>query len=139
FRGADAVVSGRYSIDGYDVELYRAVYESQRQGKELVAYDNSIFGGENVDVLNESVVDGWRDLEIATAVGHELVRYQYRIGSTRTADGLGAQLSYGIRSLVSAPVSEVVALRTRCESDCAGARMRIHALVDALGHNGSPP
>ena len=57
-------------------------------------------GGE----LREVRVDGWRELEIVTASGDEVIRYQYAIGATRPSNDLRAQVSYGLQSLVGAPL-----------------------------------
>jgi exosortase A len=132
FLGADASVHARYVTDGHDVEIYTAIYIAQHQGKELVAYDNSILGTERADVLKESNAGTWRELEVRSAVGPELIRYQYRIGAMRTSDDLRAQISYGLQSFVEAPLSRLIALRTDCAPDCAAARQRLNDLAEGL-------
>lgn len=132
FHGADAAVHGRYVTDGHDVEIYTAVYTSQRQGKELVAYDNSILGAERADVLSESNAGDWHELQVRSAVGHELLRFQYQIGAMRTSDDLRAQIAYGLQSFTGTPLSRLIALRTDCVPDCEAARQRLNSLAGAL-------
>lgn len=136
FHGVDDALHARYTVGGRDVELFTAIYTSQRQGKELVAYDNSILGAERVQVVKESIAGEWHELEIATAAKvHELIRYQYVIGATRTSSDLRAQLSYGLYSFVGTPLSRLIALRTDCVPDCDAARERMTALAQALNRN----
>jgi exosortase A len=135
FHGVDDAVHGRYVTNGHDIEMYTAVYTSQRQGKELVAESNSMLGTERVSISSERNVGEWRELEMRTAVGDELIRYQYRIGATRTTNDLWAQLSYGLRSFAGAPLSRLVALRTDCVPDCEAARQRLEALAQTLNRS----
>lgn len=117
-----------------EVAMYRATYHSQRQGKELRGYSNSVAGV-------HYHADRYRDLDLV--VGQRTVRLleQTTVGangrsliiwSLFTVDGepdpmrFTDQLEYGIRSLVRYPTASVLALAAECRPDCEHAR-------DALG------
>ena len=119
---------------GRTVEIYAAVYRTQRQGAKLVAYGNSLLGGAHAPLapVAHQIIRGasgpWRELELAgPGGGRSLLWAQYRIGERRFASGRRSQLWYGLASFASEPVSALIALRTECESDCALARARLAA------------
>lgn len=141
FAAADSSVQGRYERGGHSVAAYVAVYLSQRQGKELIGYDNSPLGttsSELTDVrmtrpssqANEWAINEW---QLRDSVGREsLLWFNYAIGSRRFVSGLAAQLYYGLVSLTSAPASTVFAIHTDCTPDCGAARDAMTDLLRAL-------
>jgi exosortase A len=136
FVGADVEAHGSYSSVDRKLEVYVAVYGLQQQGKELIGYENSLLG-KNADasIVARSTIDvrgPATELVLRARLGEEfLIWYFYRIGSLQTDRDLVAQLAYGVRSLVGAPLSRIVALRTRCEPDCDEARAILQSFVDS--------
>ena len=85
------------------------------------------------------------EAEFRGATGtHALLWWTYRIGSRNFAEGLPAQLWYGVASLWTAPVSAIVALRAECRPDCDHARVALERfaaeampeLLDAASRTG---
>jgi EpsI family protein len=131
FAGPDQELLVTYHNDSAgDVALYRAVYHSQRQGKELRGEGNSVVGegyrtqasrartmivaGETVTVAEELAV---------AADGRELVVWSlFAVDGRPDPMRLQQQLNYGIRSLVLAPTASVIAFAAECRPDCEDAR-----------------
>jgi len=103
------------------VKVYEVIYVSQRQGKELIGYDNSILGSSALRIL-ASVRRGEfgvNELRLQGPDGRQsLVWYYYEVGPRRLTRGLGVQLAYGVGTLWSPPVSRVIALGTACGASC---------------------
>ncbi len=124
---------------GQGVKSHTAIYLSQRQGKELIGYDNSILGQSDLRVLASTRRDALKVNEFVVGArdGRQgLIWYYYEIGSLHLTRGLAAQLAYGLGSLWSEPVSRVVALGTPCEASCGSAeepgRERLERMLLAL-------
>ena len=103
------------------VKVYEAIYVSQRQGKELIGYGNSILGSSALRIL-ASVRRGELGVNELLLQGPDgrqsLIWYYYEVGPRRLTRGLGVQLAYGAGSLWSSPVSRVIALGTACGTSC---------------------
>ncbi len=124
--GSDREQLGEYRRDGLAVESYIAEYDDQRQGKELVGYGNSLLEGVGASVVSQITMQLGRDnavlMELADRRGERsALIYFYEIGGQRRVTGLGAQLTYGMKSLGGAPRSRIVAARVSCGADCAAA------------------
>ena len=128
---------GYHSETFGEVAFYRAVYHSQRQGKELRGYGNSVVGtgyrmigsrdraviiaGETVRVSESHVrADDGRDM---------LVWSLFAVDGRPTDMHLTDQLAYGIRSLVRAPTASVVAYAAECQASCDDARGALGAFA----------
>jgi EpsI family protein len=128
---------GYHSETFGDVAFYRAVYHSQRQGKELRGHGNSVVGtgyrtmdssgravtiaGETVSVSEHRVrAEDDRDL---------LVWSVFTVDGRPTAMRLTDQLAYGVRSLVRAPTASVIAYAAECHATCDDARAALGALA----------
>jgi EpsI family protein len=138
FPGADGAQVRTYrDAGGAFIDAYAAVYGSQHQGKELHGYNNSIVGPSKMHVLAEqqltTPVGSVNELKVQDSLGEQaLIWYFYEVDGRRTTSGLMEQLLYGIRSLFSAPLSQVVALRTVCAADCGVARGRLAEFLSNL-------
>ncbi|HEU4654420.1 MAG TPA: exosortase A [Steroidobacteraceae bacterium] len=137
FAGADVEDLSTYEDSaGARVWRFVAAYRKQQQGKELVGYNNHLFSDSDTVVDSREIAPGIRELVLQDGPHRSVLRFSYHIGKLQTASGLRAQLSYGVQSLWSAPLSRIVAVRTDCVSDCEAARRRLDAFESAL--SGSP-
>jgi EpsI family protein len=136
FPGADAQQRAEYRRAADVVEVYVATYASQRQGKELVGFDNSILDKHQDALLAERRVTDdaltVNEIETDRSGRSALIWYRYEIGSRYLARGIAAQLQYAVASLAGAPTSRLVALRTDCGVDCGAARSRLAELLQTL-------
>jgi hypothetical protein len=126
FAGAEALQRRTFSRSSQTVETFAALYASQHQHKELLGYDNSV-AGVNQTIKRQSSPNNaaaWIEMEAVDSRGDRyLLWYAYRIDEHWYRPGLTLQLAYGVRSLLSAPLSAAVAFRTVCASDdCSEAR-----------------
>lgn len=135
FEGADVTQRARYSKGADAVEGYAALYADQHQGKELVAFNNSVTG----ETLHQRRRGGagqgdWMELEATDSRGDRwMLWYSYRLGDAWYRQTLPMQVQYGVKSLISAPLSAVVAFRTRCQSeDCTAARDLMRDVTTSL-------
>jgi exosortase A len=137
FHGASIADRRGYSgPGGYNVEVFTATYRTQRQGVELVAYDNSVLGdpaSHQALEAHDVRVSGraWRELLTVGEAGEEAVIWsRYHIGERVFRSGFLSQLWYGVASIGASPLSSVIALRSACEPDCEAARARLQAFVE---------
>jgi hypothetical protein len=135
FEGADVTQRARYSKGASTVEGYAALYADQHQGKELVAFNNSVTG----ETLNARRRGGagqgdWMELEATDSRGERWVLwYSYRLDSDWYHRTLPLQVQYGVKSLLSAPLSAVVAFRARCQGEeCSSARDSVRDVTTSL-------
>jgi len=126
FVGADVQQGRRYVRASATVDAFAALYLSQQQGKELLGYDNSP-AGEGSHILSQGAAGYWSETVAVDDTGNcWLSWHAYRIDEQWQRPGLWLQLSYGLRSLWSAPLSAVIALRAPCASDdCSAARVTL--------------
>jgi exosortase A len=126
FAGADSREQDEYvDAHGRHVTAFVAIYGLQRQGKELVAYGNSLLGQNEGAIVSGSRVDSAgavRELIVEHSDRRSLIHFHYRVGDRRTARGIAAQLWYGLGTFRGPTASSVVALRTDCVPDCDAAR-----------------
>lgn len=124
-----------YVSGGRTVHVYVNLYESQRQGRELVHYQNSILGV-GWSETHSTVVS---QLDGAPAAAKlRVVRDQsgrdwvltrlYNVDGLLIATPLVAQLAYGARALLRPVPSGVIALASPCQGDCAAAAGSVQAL-----------
>jgi EpsI family protein len=130
FPAADLVQMGKYSTAGKDVEMFVAAYSSQRQGKEIVSYDNSVVGKDAATLSRQDLPGHTKEVVAVAPNGHQfVVRYFYQIGSLRTDNDLQEQLHYATASLHGNPLSMAVAMSARCAPDCDAARATLEAFA----------
>jgi EpsI family protein len=134
FAGADSETLATYERAGTDsVEVFIASYRLQRQDKELVGYRSHLVTEPERIITTSRVSSSVAEAIVASGARRDLVLYSYLIGDWATSSGFFAQLAYGVKSLWSAPLSRIVALRTRCGSDdCADARHRLEEFESLL-------
>jgi len=137
FTAADAEDLRDYQGESQTVSAYTAVYVDQRQGKEMVAYTNSIAGAANTAILSSDRVQltssAYGELSTRESSGQSaLVWYRYEVGAHQMISGIGEQLWYGMHSLTGAPRSRVLVLRAGCASDCSVARRALQDFAEAL-------
>ncbi|HEX2493209.1 MAG TPA: exosortase-associated EpsI family protein, partial [Steroidobacter sp.] len=110
-------------------------YASQRQGKELIGYRNSILGTSTAKIIAHKRIAPQgpaTELLLVSESGEESVLwYFYRVGAMQTNRDYVAQTWYAASSLASAPLSSIVALRTACAGDCGAARAALHEFIQA--------
>lgn len=123
---ADREEQRRYEMGLSAVDAYVATYLRQQQGKELSGYGNSLLGA-RMRQVHAPVRDGaWNELVAMDDAGALwLVRLSYRIDDSWYASALRAQLAYGVRSLLSAPLASVVIARAPCSNECSAARVAL--------------
>lgn len=134
YPGSDRSERSEYRRGDRRVSAFIAEYHSQRQGKELVGYDNSITHGLTGEISRLAVPDGVvNQLLVTQADGSKsVVIYYYRVGAQRLVGDFAAQLRYGMASLFAATASRVVAVHVDCNSDCAAASAAALELLDTL-------
>lgn len=137
YAAADVIARGEYRRAQNRVTVFVAGYADQRQGKELIGYDNSVLGAAQVELTGSRHAmfgaQRVKELELRDPQQHAwLLWYYYRIGSRRFSRDLGAQLYYGAASLAGPRPSLLIAARTQCIPDCAAARTILSDLVQAL-------
>lgn len=134
FAGADLKVMGEYTAAGRRVAVYTAVYLSQSQGRELVAYGNSV-AGEKVRILSEERSTSrvpMNEMVIETGLGEAVIRYFYRVDGKAINREAVAALTYGLRSVVGRPIASVIAARAACVPDCDSARRALDDLLQSM-------
>lgn len=142
FENADEEFLVSYHDDASrEVAIYLATYHSQRQGKELQGYGNSVLGPRYRETALENrevVVDGRRmrvsERHAQGVDGRELLVWsQFVVDGKPDALGIAGRLAYGFRSLVRFPTASVVAVAAECRPDCDAARESIRApAVDVM-------
>jgi EpsI family protein len=111
---------------GHRVEAFGVVYQIQRQGAELVGYDNSLLGTLQTEAATHVVnspAGPFQELETVDARGsRSLVWYAYEIAGRVFANPLPSQLWYGATSILTERPSTLFAFRARCSVGCESAR-----------------
>jgi len=138
FANADDELLVEYFSDAAGaVAIYRALYRSQRQGKELRGYDNTLAGAHYRELGSEA-----REMRVGSGaipvIEHRLesldgrkrlVLSLFTVAGEPTAMRLRDQVAYGVRSLVGPPPASVVALSAECKPDCDRARSALGAFA----------
>jgi exosortase len=134
YPDSDRAERGVYRRDEQVVVGFVAQYYVQRQGKELVSYDNSLLNGLRPRAgggrLESDPAGRWQRVD-ARGVESVMV-WRLRVGSRRFATNLPAQLFYGLASLAGPQRSAVIAAVAACLPDCDAALAGARGLVDAL-------
>lgn len=124
YPGSDRRQLGEYRSNGVAAVAFVAEYNEQRQGKELVGFDNSILHGLTAAASARESVDlpggPANRLRIGEGRDETVVLYYYRIGPARIANPFIAQLRYGAATIFSNPASRIVAVRAASDAS-AGA------------------
>jgi len=141
FENADEEFLVTYhSESAGDVALYRAEYHSQRQGKEVRGYSNSVLGTNyqpmalrnrevkverNVVPVVEQVAVGMNDRDV-------LIWSLYTMDGKPDDMGFSSQIAYGVRSLLRYPTAGVLAMAAECRPDCDHARQALEAMASRV-------
>jgi exosortase A len=137
FKGADVEDHGEFTAGGQHVERYTALYAMQRQGKEVVSFENSLLGPTlRATASSLPAVPGpWLQTEVRDRRGaHWLLWHSYQVGEHRQTRALRVQIDYGVRSLFDDPSASIVAVRSPCDVDCVGAQAALTRFVAAISH-----
>jgi exosortase/archaeosortase family protein len=122
YPDSDRSELAEYERAGHRVTAFIAQYASQRQGKELIGYSNSITMGLPDDlrrvVQMQSPHGPLARMDLGPEGSSSVLLYYYRIGPHRMVTGIFAQICFGVASLTSAPMSSIVAVRAACDPDC---------------------
>jgi EpsI family protein len=124
-----------YRRGGRVATVFIAQYLQQRQGKELVGFDNTLLGRANAEASRRRVHTNRGEavvLESGSGAGKSLVAFYYLIGEERAASDLSAQLAYAAASFRGPVLSRIVAVRVQCGSECAVALSDATALLDEI-------
>jgi len=134
FAGADVARWGNYASGGRHVVMYTAAYLSQEPGRQLAGYANSVVGHETQLVSQARLAGAVPKIEavVEDKAGTAVIWYFYQVGGAVTNRGAVAGFSYGLRSLIGAPLSRVVAARSACIPDCRAARAALADFMDAV-------
>lgn len=136
FAGADAESQGGYYSGDVSVDVYTAEFATQKQGKELGGFGNSIFGAAYSPAASTATTLRGRPMLQARArsPGGQAwaVLYGYSVGGRWISNPLRAQLWYGLKAITTLrpPVSRVLAARAQCGADCSTAISAVRALLD---------
>lgn len=135
FMNADGSVLQRYTTADAQLDVYRAVYGEQNQQKKIAGYDNSPLGAlrNGMEVIATATASGaFRETELSDALGNrELVWAAYSVDDRWFASALRAQLWSGLKTLLAAPRTGVLALHAKCQPDCTVARRAMDQWVTA--------
>ena len=138
FAGADELQRRAFGNAADDtVEVLGVAYRTQRQGAELVGESSSLTG-DGLQAIGEHVVGSaagpFGEAEVTDAAGtRSLIWWRYQVDGHNLVGPFAQQLWYGINALVWQPQAELVALRTPCGTDCAGARLTLQEFVAHSG------
>ena len=131
FNGAADEARASYRSQAGTVEVYLDVYGPQRDGRELVNYDNALLAPGSWQVESGSLLPPDMDADSAkpalkfeialSGTDRWLVGYLYTTGGHPMHTEIGVQLSYGVLDLLGTPASGIVAIAARCADDCDGA------------------
>jgi exosortase A len=140
FVGADGSVLARYVRDGVRVDVYLAVYRSQRQGRELVSEQNRLFSADDRRVSERSVaLAGVQRPAIVreqiTASPHgtqRVVWYWYAVGPRLVVDDLQAKLWHAVGRIRGGDSGAVAAISVVCGRDCNDAGGGLVSFLEAM-------
>jgi EpsI family protein len=129
-----------HSESAGDVALYRAVYHSQRQGKELLGHGNSVVGERHRTQASteRAVIVSGETVRVSEQLVRSMDGSELLIWSLYTVDGrpssmqLSDQLAYGLRSMVRVPSAGVIAFAASCRPSCDTARGALEALASQV-------
>jgi exosortase len=132
---ANRTEMAEYRLKGRSATAFVAQYFQQRQGQELVGFDNDLAGGgESRDRLR-TVQAGEAAVATFESGGKSarwITVYTYLIGDVPVTGGFRAQVAYAKASLQGPVLSQVVAVRTECGSDCEAALADATDLLDEI-------
>jgi EpsI family protein len=139
FRHPSAESLRRYTdANGRAVEVFTVAYHVQTQDAKLLSFWNHLLAGEGhfrekaAGIVN-APSGKWRELRVVDeSRAQSLIWTRYRIGDRLFVEPRLSQLWYGLRALVSPPISSLTALRTDCSTNCRGARRRLAAASRVL-------
>lgn len=144
FEGATEVIRKKYSgPEGYDVELFVAVYMTEKQGAELINSSNKIYDGgvwrrsteKSIEIEDESIsLTDVIEVGMQGPTGRRLVWYWYDIGGYQTTNAVLAKMVQALHRIAGNPaLSSIVAISTNYVVYEKEARQRLSAFWRAIG------
>jgi EpsI family protein len=135
FSGADLAAQTHWQRGDARVQVDRLLYAEQRQGKELIQYDNAIApdslraGEGRTRPLGTAGVEAQVTV-VRTPAGPRLVWSWYRVAGQVTASPTSAKLLELLAFVRRASASELVAVSASCERpDCGDAGSDLQAFI----------
>src|SRR5262249_55541359 len=140
YVGPDNARRVAYRSNAGTVEVYANVYGEQRQGKELVSYDNTLLAPgawerdwPQVTRTLPTKVPQLASFEARADDGSRwLIAYVFKVGAGRVRSEPSAQLAYGALSFLRPTPAGVIALATRCNENCEAARALVTSFWDDM-------
>ena len=140
---ASGEMQGRYLQAGIALDVYINVYLNQTAGRELIGWDNSVFGERYETVLNmESVVlsykggEAFRGQQVLLADSRDnrrVVLYWYLVGKSRTASHWQAKAYQAAWGLVGDHEAGLIAVSSACEGGCSQAIEEVNEFALTVG------
>jgi len=140
FTGPSGQAQGRFLGDTGPVWMYANVYLSERQGGELIHFDNTVAGGMSVRADTVMTVDGAdgepmpiRQIETGDNGGKWLIWYWYEVAGRRETSEVRTKIRQAVATLLGDPAAGITAIGTTCVGRCEVARDRLQRFVQAGG------
>lgn len=134
FVGAQSEARAAYFSPQGSVETYVNFYADQRQGRELVYYENTLATPASWVVEEQRLPRLWGIgagnapawMVVSAADGERwVISYVYKVDGRLTASAPFAQVWYGVAALAGRTSAGVFAVAARCGGDCTKARALI--------------
>jgi len=139
FMGAQGVRQAFYEGPSeLEIEALAVTYLAQRQGAELVGYENSLSGSQlfisQAASAASAAGSAFREITVIDAQGKpSLIWSVYLLGSRRFVTPVLFQLGYGLGSLAAPLRSGLIAFRASCKPSCDEARRSLERFVIDMG------
>jgi len=127
FPSADAVLRVAYEGRNSRITLFRAGYAEQKDGREVINYDNRIQGGEGWTPTQDSATDipglgRWRRSMLEDPAGRRrVVLYRYTIAGRPTTSRLEAKIRQGWKGIFGYRSASILAVSMTCGDSCQAA------------------
>ncbi len=119
---------------GESVQAFAVVYRVQTQKAKLLSYWNHLLGKTSTlhsqSQHNVNTASGrWIETAVVDSTDvRSLIWSRYRVGSRVFVNPRLSQLWYGLAALIDPPLSSLIAMRAKCQSDCRAARKQLETL-----------
>ena len=137
FKGEPSEARGLYRDgSGQVVDAFIVAYWIQRQGAELIGFDNSLLGHQqHAEETHRADSESGPFIEtqiVDSHGGRALMWHSYQVGERRFVIPIRSQLWYGATSVLHEQPSTLVAFQSACASNCDDARRALAGFVSAM-------